>query len=68
MFVADLFIMLYIDELKIWMRLLVHIPFIPIIAGMGYEVLKLTAKYRNNIFFKILTSLVYFLDLSIMLV
>ena len=52
----DSFIMLYINELKIWMRLLVHIPFIPIIAGMGYEVLKLTAKYRNNIFFKILAQ------------
>ena len=33
------------------MRLAYHIPFIPIVAGMGYEVLKLTAMHRNNILF-----------------
>ena len=31
-------------------------PFIPIVGGLGYEVLKLTAKYRNNIFFLILAK------------
>ena len=29
--------------------------FIPIVSGLGYEVLKITAKYRNNLFFKILS-------------
>jgi uncharacterized protein YqhQ len=38
------------------MRLACHIPFIPIVAGMGYEVLKLTAKHRNNIFFRSLAK------------
>ena len=47
----DTVIMLYVNELKIWMRLVLHIPFMPVVAGMGYELLKLTAKYRNNIFF-----------------
>ena len=47
----DTVIMLYVNELKIWMRLVYHIPFIPVVAGLGYELLKLTAKYRNNIFF-----------------
>ena len=47
----DSIIMLYVKELKVWIRLILHIPFIPIVAGMGYELLKLTAKYRNNIFF-----------------
>ena len=47
----DTVIMLYVNELKIWMRLVFHIPFMPVVAGMGYELLKLTAKYRNNIFF-----------------
>ena len=47
----DTVIMLYVNELKIWMRLVFHIPFIPVVAGLGYELLKLTAKYRNNIFF-----------------
>ena len=54
--ILDSFIMLYVDELKIWMRLLLHIPFIPVVAGIGYEILKLTAKYRNNFFFKILAQ------------
>ena len=47
----DTVIMLYVNELKIWMRLVFHIPFMPVVAGLGYELLKLTAKYRNNIFF-----------------
>ena len=46
----------YIIKLNIWMRLVIHIPFIPIVAGIGYEVLKLTAKHRNNIIFKILAK------------
>jgi len=39
----------YVGELKVWMRLAYHIPFIPIVAGMGYEVLKFTARHRDNI-------------------
>ena len=48
--------MFYVNELKVWMRLILHIPFIPIVAGLGYEVLKITAKHRNNLFFKILAK------------
>ena len=48
--------MLYVGELKIWMRLVFHIPFIPIVGGLGYEVLKLTAKHRRNIFFRALAK------------
>jgi len=54
--ILDSTIMLYIDEMKIWMRLVFHIPFLPIAGGLGYEVLKLTAKYRNNIFFLALSK------------
>jgi uncharacterized protein YqhQ len=52
----DTVIMLYVNELKIWMRLVLHIPFMPVVAGLGYELLKLTAKYRNNIFFLALSK------------
>ena len=38
------------------MRLIFHIPFIPIVGGLGYEVLKLTAKYRGNLFFRALAK------------
>ena len=54
--VLDAIVIHYVSELKIWMRLILHIPFIPIVAGIGYEVLKLTAKHRNNILFKVLAK------------
>ena len=52
----DSVVMLYVNELKIWMRLVLHIPFIPIVGGLGYEVLKLTAKHRGNVFFRALAK------------
>ncbi|PIZ69327.1 MAG: DUF1385 domain-containing protein [Candidatus Marinimicrobia bacterium CG_4_10_14_0_2_um_filter_48_9] len=45
-----------IDTILIWMvagdmslklRLLVHLPLIPLVAGISYEVLKFTARHRN---------------------
>ena len=54
--ILDSVVLLYVEELKIWMRLIFHIPFIPIVAGLGYEVLKLTAKHRGNIFFRALAQ------------
>ena len=33
-----------------------HILFIPLVAGFGYELLKLTAKYKTNIIFKMLAK------------
>ena len=58
----DTVIMLYVNELKLWMRFVLHIPFIPLVAGMGYEVLKLTAKYQTNIFFLILAMINHILN------
>ena len=52
--VFDSIIMIFVGEIKVWMRLITHIPLIPLVAGIGYEVLKLTAKYQKNIIFKIL--------------
>jgi uncharacterized protein YqhQ len=54
--ILDTVMIYYIGELKVWMRLTYHIPFMPIVAGMGYEVLKLTAKHRNNILFRSLAK------------
>ena len=36
--------------------MLFHLPLVPIVAGFGYEFLKLTAKYRNNIIFKMFAA------------
>ena len=49
---------LYVDiigNLNILKRILLHIAFIPIVSGLGYEVLKIVAKYNNNLFFKFLS-------------
>jgi len=35
-------------------RVIIHVLFMPLVAGFGYEILKLTAKYKENIIFKIL--------------
>ena len=37
-------------------RVILHILFMPLVAGFGYEVLKLTAKYQNNLFFMLLAK------------
>lgn len=54
--ILDSIIMIWVNELKVWMRLLIHIPFIPVVAGLGYEVLKATAKHRENILFRALSK------------
>ena len=51
--ILDSVILYFGYELTIFKRLLFHIPFIPIVAGMGYEFLKITAKHRNNLVFKL---------------
>lgn len=37
-------------------RLLYHLPFLPVISGLSYEVLKLSGKKSNNIIIKIFTK------------
>ena len=54
--VLDSILMLFVGEIQVWMRLIMHIPFMPFVAGIGYEVLKLTAKHRDNIVFKMLAQ------------
>ena len=52
--ILDSIVLFYVDELKIWMRLIFHIPFIPVVAGLGFEMRKLPAKNRDNVFFRAL--------------
>ena len=54
--ILDSILIAYIGQINLTIRLVSHIPFIPIVAGLGYEVLKLTAKYNNFIIFKILSK------------
>ena len=53
----DSIIISSVKELKVWMRLIIHIPFIPVVAGMGYEVLKITGAQRYDVFQEVFDSL-----------
>ncbi len=37
----------FVGEMNLQVRLLTHLPLIPLVAGVGYEILKLTSKYRH---------------------
>jgi len=50
--VIDTVFIRFIGDLTVWKRLIVHLPLIPIVASLGYEVLKLTAKHRGNPVFR----------------
>lgn len=43
----DSVVKLFVGEMTLQIRLLSHLPLIPLVAGVGYEVLKLTSKYRH---------------------
>jgi uncharacterized protein YqhQ len=49
-------LILFFEELTILIRLTLHILFLPLIAGIGYEVLKFLATKQNNIFFMTLSK------------
>ena len=50
--IIDSLFIYYIGQLNLMTRIIMHILFIPLVAGFGYEVLKLTAKYQQNFIFK----------------
>ena len=52
----DTILLQFIDNLNSLNRILFHIPLIPVVAGIGYEVLKITAKHRNNFLFRTLSA------------
>jgi len=54
--VIDSLFLYSFGSLDLLVRIIMHILFIPLVAGFGYEILKLTAKHRNNIIFIILAK------------
>ena len=46
--VMDTILLQFIDELTLPIRLLTHIPFIPVLGGISYEFLKFSAKHSNT--------------------
>jgi len=53
--ILDYIALLFLDELTIVIRLILHILFLPLIAGLGYEVLKFLAKKQSSIIFSSLS-------------
>ncbi|NQV29512.1 MAG: DUF1385 domain-containing protein [Candidatus Marinimicrobia bacterium] len=45
--IIDSIVKLFVGEMNLQIRLLTHLPLIPIVAGVSYEVLKLSSKYRH---------------------
>ena len=54
--IIDSLFLYYFGSLDLLVRIIMHILFIPLVAGFGYEILKLTAQYRENLIFKILAK------------
>jgi uncharacterized protein YqhQ len=48
----DTVILALTGEITLGLRLLVHLPLIPVVAGIGYEALKITAKYQHLLLFR----------------
>lgn len=46
--VMDTILLYFVNELTLLIRLATHIPFIPVLGGIGYEFLKFSAKHNNS--------------------
>lgn len=54
--VMDTILLQFVDELTLPIRLATHIPFIPILGGIGYELLKYSAKHSTSTLGKIFVA------------
>lgn len=52
----DTIVMAIIGDISLGIRLLVHLPLIPLVAGISYEVIKITARRGENPFFRALRA------------
>jgi len=54
--VIDTIIMSITGHISLPMRLMVHLPMIPLVAGVSYEVIKITARKGDNLIFRMLRA------------
>jgi len=47
---VDTVLINFYGSISLFERLLFHLPFIPLVSGISYEIIKLTAKYNNFLF------------------
>lgn len=53
--IIDSFIMMFTGNITLISRLLFHLPMIPIVAGISYELIKISSR-NDNLFFRILRT------------
>ena len=53
--IIDSFIMMFTGNITLVSRLLFHLPMIPIVAGISYEIIKISSR-NDNLFFRILRT------------
>ena len=53
--IIDSFIMMFTGNITLVSRLLFHLPMIPIVAGISYELIKISSR-NDNLFFRILLN------------
>ena len=46
----DTIIMGIAGQINLWMRLMFHLPLLPLVAGIAYEIIKLTTRSNNALF------------------
>ncbi len=47
---VDTILIYFYGSISLFERLLFHLPFVPLVSGISYEIIKLTAKYNNFLF------------------
>ena len=54
--IIDTIVMSITDHMSLSLRLMVHLPMIPIVAGISYEVIKIISRKGDNIIFRMLRA------------
>jgi uncharacterized protein YqhQ len=54
--ILDAFLLLFISHMTLPIRLMVHLPFIPVVGGLAYEIIKFSAKHSATWWGKILIA------------
>ena len=53
--IVDTIVIYYIETISLSVRLLFHLPLIPFVSGIGYEIIKITSK-NNLLIFRLLKA------------
>ncbi len=54
--ILDSILIYFLGSISLPIRLLTHLPFIPVVGGISYEIIKLSAKHSNSLWGKILIA------------